>query len=333
MASRTAEELLKDLQLFSRLGQNTILTTAGLVTAAALYGVYLVVFCSAMGILYRRREGFTRTRTTLFVALVALFIISTSYLCSTTSYFVLGIRALLVNNPGDPVLAKNAAYLAKNHVLGVIGQVMLPIAVVIGDSIVLWRAWSLSGKNRIVMIFPILLQLALTAMAFSWIGCFVDEDLPTVISPRCRKLNTATYVLSMVTNFAATAVIGYMAWRHRQQIKASLAPCPKRERFGRRLVLVFESGVVYTTLWIIQLAVLVAPGSDDFLNQAFRQVFSAAATQLVGIYPTAIVVLVYMRQSVWDSTGKPTVGKLGLQDENDAERDASNDLYEEDIKA
>ncbi|KAK1236057.1 hypothetical protein PQX77_000697 [Marasmius sp. AFHP31] len=333
MASRTAEQLLNDLQLFSKLGQNLILSSAGLVTASALYGVYLVVFCSAMSILYRHAVRFTSTRTALFVALVALFIISTSYLCSTTSYFVLTIRALLVNNPGDPVRAKNAAFIAKNHVVGVIGQVMLPIAVVIGDSIVLWRAWSLSGKNRMIMIFPILLQLALTAMAFSWIGCFVDEDLPTQISPRCRKLNTATYVLSMITNFAATAVIGYMAWRHRQQIKSSLAPCPKRERFGRRLVLIFESGVVYTTLWIIQLATLVSPGSDDFLNQAFRQVFSAAATQLVGIYPTAIVVLIYMRQSVWDSTGKPTVGSFGSQNENDTERDASNDFYEGDIKA
>ncbi|KAK1220227.1 hypothetical protein PQX77_017013 [Marasmius sp. AFHP31] len=277
--------------------------------------VYLVVFCSAIGILYRRREGFTSTRTALFVALVALFIISTSHLCSTTSYFVLTIRALLINNPGDSVLAKNAAFIAKNHVLGEIGQVMLPIAVVIGDSIVLWRAWSLSGKNRMIKIFPILLQLALTAMAFSWIGCFVDEDLPTSISPRCRRLNTATYVLSMVTNFAATAMIGYMAWRHRQQIKSSLAPSPKRERLGRRLVLIFESGVVYMTLWAC--FGLPPPAVTQLTNAvyvpAFRQVFSTAVTQLVGMYPTVMVLLHYRRRSVWDASGR-----MLLQSDEDA---------------
>ncbi|KAL0573739.1 hypothetical protein V5O48_008215 [Marasmius crinis-equi] len=328
MDSRTAADLYKDLASFSLYGKSIVLSTAGLVTTAALYGIYLVVFFGAIRILSRRWDGLISTRTALFSTLVVLFIISTSYLCCSVSYFVLGAQALLINDVGAPVLKKNEVFVAENHVLAVIGQVMFPIAVVLGDSIVIWRAWSLSGRVRKIMVLPVLLQLALTATAFSWIGCFVDEGMPGQIPARCRPMNTATYVLSMVTNVIGTAVIGYRARTHRKELEASLAPTPQSERAGKLLIAIFESGVVYATLWIIELAVLVAPTKPSFVYQAFRQVFSAAAAQLVGIYPTAMVVLIYSKRSLWDQTGKSTI----MTEEHDVRRDSSDGLSEADVK-
>ncbi|KAL0060118.1 hypothetical protein AAF712_013090 [Marasmius tenuissimus] len=78
------------------------------------------------------------------------------------SYFVLGLKDLLINDVGIPLVWKNAAFLAKYRKLGVVRQVLPPIAIVIGDSIVIWRAWALSAGNKKIMFVPALLQLALT---------------------------------------------------------------------------------------------------------------------------------------------------------------------------
>ncbi|KAJ8090448.1 hypothetical protein PM082_019046 [Marasmius tenuissimus] len=296
-----------ELDLVARFASNMILTSAGLLTTSVFYGVYLVLFLAAMVILCNRREGHRTARLVLTIALVVLFLFSTAYLCCTMSYFVLGLRHLLINDVGTPLLKKNAAFLAKYRTVGVVGQVLLPIAVVVGDSIVIWRAWVLSAGNKKIMFVPVMLQLALTGTSFAWVGCFVDASMPTEIPETCRKINTATYILSMLANIAGTSVIGYTTWCFRKAISRYLNNGPHQARAEKVMVLLVESGVLYTSLWIIQLAVLVAPSSSSLVNQAFRQIFSAAATQLVGIYPTAMIVLVFLQRSLWDTTGVPSV--------------------------
>ncbi|KAL0060117.1 hypothetical protein AAF712_013089 [Marasmius tenuissimus] len=296
-----------ELDLVAIFANNAILTSAGLLTTSVLYGVYMVLFFSAMTILCNRREGIVSARLVLIAAVVVLFLFSTAYLCCTMSYFMLGLRHLLIKDVGVPLLKKNAAFIAKYRIVGVVGQVLLPIAVVIGDSIVVWRAWALSAGNKKIMFLPVLLQLALTATSFAWVGCFVDAGMPTMIPETCKKINTATYILSMLTNIAGTSVIGYTTWCYRKAISKYLNNCRHQARAEKVMVLLVESGVLYTSLWIIQLAVLVAPSNSSFVNQAFRQIFSAAATQLVGIYPTAIIVLVFLQRSLWDTTGVPSV--------------------------
>ncbi|KAG7087411.1 hypothetical protein E1B28_013379 [Marasmius oreades] len=302
-----AFDATKDLVSLGKFGQSTILTSAGLLTTAALYGVYMVLFFAVMTILCRR-EGIMSARMVLLAAMIVLFILSTTYLCCTFSFFIIGIRMILVESPGSvPVLKKDAAYLAKYHLLGSMGTVTFPIATVIGDSIVIWRAWALSGGNKKVMFLPIMLLLALTTMAFSYVACNVEENYPSKLSPSCKARYTTTYALSMLTNVAGTAVIGYQTWSYRRAVKKYLQNCRHQARAEKILVILLESGVIYTTLWIIELATLASPSKSAFINQAFRQTFSAAACQLVGIYPTLIIVLVFLRRSLWDSAGKSTI--------------------------
>ncbi|KAF9265111.1 hypothetical protein L218DRAFT_986664 [Marasmius fiardii PR-910] len=297
----------KDFAVLAIVGRNYILTLVGLLTTAVLYGIYTVLFFAATSILWRRRGSIMSVRTGLLVTVIVLFLLSTIYITANFSYFVIGINMLLIENPGTvPVMTKNAAYLAKFRRLGVVGQVTVPVACVIGDSIVIWRAWALSVRKKI-MFLPVILLLGLTASCFSFVECMVREDLPVVISPRCRKRNIATFALSVATNAAGTAVIGHYIWSYRRTVKKYLQCCRHQLWAGKVLAMFLESGVIYTTIWTIQLAEILLPVSSSIPDQTFRQVFSAMAAQLVGIYPTLMVVLVFLRRSLWDPAGKSTI--------------------------
>ncbi|KAJ8090449.1 hypothetical protein PM082_019047 [Marasmius tenuissimus] len=297
-------DISRDLSLVAIFANNTILTSAGLLTASVLYGVYLVLFVLAMIILCK--EGIRTPKLILTAALVVLFLLSTAYLCCTMSYFVLGLKDLLINDVGIPLVWKNAAFLAKYRKLGVVRQVLPPIAIVIGDSIVIWRAWALSAGNKKIMFVPVLLQLALTVNSFAWVGCFVDAGMPTVIPETCKKFNMAANILPLLTNIAGTSVIAYTTWRHRKAISEYLTNCP-RTRAEKVMVLLVESGVLYISLWIVQIAEMVTPSNPSFANQAFRQFYSVFVPQLVGLYPTAIVVFVFLQRSLWDTDGVPSI--------------------------
>ncbi|KAJ8092314.1 hypothetical protein PM082_023917 [Marasmius tenuissimus] len=64
------------------------------------------------------------------------------------------------------------------------------------------------------------------------------------------------------------------------------------------------------------------PPPPTFAGQIVQQIFKAATVQLVGIYPTLLIVLVYLQCSLWDSSGNSTfvtleVGSNGGGDANE----------------
>ncbi|KAL0579211.1 hypothetical protein V5O48_002773 [Marasmius crinis-equi] len=120
--------------------------------------------------------------------------------------------------------------------------------------------------------------------------------------PTCAALNASTYALSMATNVAGTAAIGYKAWIHRCVLRKYLTTAG-HHRIQRILVLLMESGMVYTILWILQLINFVPSISESFPGQLTQQVLTSISVQLVGIYPTVVIILVYMQRSLWDSSG------------------------------
>ncbi|KAJ8089131.1 hypothetical protein PM082_014379 [Marasmius tenuissimus] len=57
------------------------------------------------------------------------------------------------------------------------------------------------------------------------------------------------------------------------------------------------------TRQIIQLVVVLMPPAETFPGLVVQQIFTTASIQLVGIYPTLLVVLIYLQWSMWDPTG------------------------------
>ncbi|KAI0754092.1 hypothetical protein C8Q80DRAFT_345519 [Daedaleopsis nitida] len=145
----------------------------------------------------------------------------------------------------------------------------LTVNVVLGDAIVWWRAWVIWQGNRIVRALCIILLICTFALgvADTSQSCTQAHGFSAALAAANTGLTfpvgtlfqgdatgIATCVLSLVTNFAATAVIGYKAWQHRRLIAKHLRLRSRRSQVERVLALIVESGVIYCIIWIFVVA-------------------------------------------------------------------------------
>ncbi|KAJ8078311.1 hypothetical protein PM082_000518 [Marasmius tenuissimus] len=307
-----ASNTMEELGLVAGYASNIILNSTVMMTSAVLHGVYFFLTTSALVILITRKEGVKRARVGLGVTVIILFSISTADLCCRMTSYMLVLERLSgdFNSNLVPAATQGPFDLTKYYTLVLISEALFAISFVIGDAIVIWRAWALSGGRMRIMFLPVVLQVALTGTAFGWIGCFLRAGTPTSVDVpvQCRPSYRATYLLSILTNISGTSVIGYTTWCYRKSIRKYLDTCRHQARAGKIMALLLESGILYTSLLIIQFTFVVAPSNPDseFAYQAFQKIFSGVPTQLVGLYPVAIIVLVSLQRSLWDTNGVPS---------------------------
>ncbi|KAF9265130.1 hypothetical protein L218DRAFT_185446 [Marasmius fiardii PR-910] len=220
---------------------------------------------------------------------------------SATGHRNNGIKTILIDNVDEPVANKIIAYRNRFTVLSLSQPVMFFCEVVIGDYIVVWRAWVLWTENRRVVYPSVFLLLGSAASVISFLGCLVHFDWPLDLPPTCRALSISNYVLSIATNVLATAAIGYKVWIYRRVLREYLGTGGRPTATQKTLFLLLESGIVYTFLWFLQLFVVTS------INELFQQASLSLSVQLVGIYPTLIIVLVYLQRSLWDPSGAPSL--------------------------
>ncbi|KAJ8078364.1 hypothetical protein PM082_000571 [Marasmius tenuissimus] len=221
-------------------------------------------------------------------------------------YIIVGVQNLLVNNVGMPFKTKDNAYLDKYHTLMEIHSVLFPVAFVIGDAIVVWRACTLSGRKKRIIFLLMVFQLAAMGAAFGWIGCFVTAGMPFETDVKCQPVFLATYALSIATNTVATTVIGRITWSNWKAIQEYLKSSHQPARAERITVLLMESGFFYAFLLTVQFLFEVIPNPDTTEYQMAAGIFWKISTLLVGIYPTALVVLIFLERSLWDTSGAPS---------------------------
>jgi len=161
---------------------------------------------------------------------------------------------------------------------------------VLGDSIVIWRAWILWNRRLSVVIAPLAL---LFGVAFSSFGMAVAHSQvsadPSYLSA-FKKFMIAVPSLTLATNITATALI---LWRvcalHSSVQKVKQHGVTVSHGSGRQLrhllEILIESGGLYCLTWLLLLCFILtgSPASHVFLS---------ILSQLTGIYPTLIIVLV-----------------------------------------
>ncbi|KAJ8089222.1 hypothetical protein PM082_014470 [Marasmius tenuissimus] len=272
-------------------------------TGAIFYGAYLILLPSAISILCRR-EGKRSARLSLLVALLIMFAIS-SFQFWVDVHFC--FRRVAYDDVGEGAGR-----------LGSAEGVMLPLEILVGDSIVLWRVWALCVFDRKPVYISMSFLLGTIICSLGYVGCIAHNSwLPSdsgwyEYSPTCNALQISAYSLSFATNVSGTLAIGSTIWFHRRETGSLLNQWrQRRARPEKVLVLFIESGIAYSVLWIAQL-VLISPATptpefESLTSWMVWYTFSAAIPQLVGIYPTVLVVLVYLQYSVWDSNGTLSV--------------------------
>uniref|UniRef100_A0A0W0FYV9 Uncharacterized protein n=1 Tax=Moniliophthora roreri TaxID=221103 RepID=A0A0W0FYV9_MONRR len=267
-----------------------------LLVSALLYGVHSVLISCAIPILWRKDSISRTTKVGLLAAMLSIFVLSTT---------LLALRMVFIRDKLGilPTLAIDTeAGVETNDLLFSTTDVLLfYFSVVIADCVVVWRACTLwTGNRKIVCVLSLLLLTTATAN-ISFLGCRLGTG-SNEISPKCGPMVLLSYISSGVTNLAATGSLGYKTWRHRKAIKKYLSSGhPTLQE--RVLYLVVETGAIYSLLWFLGLIDFILPDERTFAEAAISCNLLAAGAQLVGIYPSLLIVVVYLRKSYWDSNG------------------------------
>ncbi|KAJ8091494.1 hypothetical protein PM082_024412 [Marasmius tenuissimus] len=288
-------------QYIALFGRNIMLDIIIVITSALLYGIYTILFYASVTILCHR-EGNRKARNILLAAITFTFAISSFEFWTDAVVTLTGMKDIFVDNIGASLLQKHAAFEGKFTLITLVQEVFSLFEIVIGDSIVFWRVWVLCAGDRRLVLAPLLFLLGTTVCSLGFLECLAQNSWPALNPPTCNALVISTYSLSLATNIVGTVMIGIQVWLYKRNVKVYLTTF-KKGQVEKILVLLLESGIVYSLVWVVQLVIVHLPPAQKLSGKIAQQILKAATIQLVGIYPTALIVLIYLQCSMWDSSG------------------------------
>ncbi|KAH8822325.1 hypothetical protein DL96DRAFT_1620730 [Flagelloscypha sp. PMI_526] len=251
------------------------------------YGTYAILF-SCTVYLWCRKSSTSTTTLGLFIRIptVLMFTIATINLIMT---FVQDYRVFVIgHNDPDALGEEGSRYIVEQLSLDITNCML-------ADLILTWRAWALFNRNAKVLIAPLILITGSTVMggaAMSQVSKWRKVDgqnpsLQSIFSPAVAPWIYAMSCLILVTNLLCTGLIAWKVIHHKRTLaQANLSHLASAYQWIA--LTICESGAVYLTCWVLFL-ILAALGHPAFV------VMLHCLTQIVGIVPTLIVVLVSVK--------------------------------------
>ncbi|KAJ7161131.1 hypothetical protein C8R46DRAFT_360003 [Mycena filopes] len=178
---------------------------------------------------------------------------------------------------------------------------------IVGDSVVIWRAWVLHQGPRWVVSIPCLMLLMSFIFSVVDITCLTGAGWSVHSSIAgggavCAHAELISWAFSLVTNASCTILIGFRAWQHRRAMRdLHIVGNPRRMSADKVLSLLVESGFVYCLFWLTQY-ILFVDFSRDSPVQYVYQLFSGMGDQISGMYPTLIIVIVNLHHTIWEES-------------------------------
>ncbi|KZV70091.1 hypothetical protein PENSPDRAFT_459195 [Peniophora sp. CONT] len=199
----------------------------------------------------------------------------------------------LTNSNGAPLFAQ---------------AVLLRLIWFISDCISLWRAYAILGRPRWLWVLSVTILFLEAGVYILDIVLISATRLPNPPASLTRLIqehsSPVTLVQTLATSFTAavlavsTLLIGYKSWIHRLEIRDYV----REYEFSRSLAMLailVESGVVYTSVWVIYAIYNDLPSLDSSFGFYWSTFYMAP---LSAMYPTLVVVIVTIRRSVLEYT-------------------------------
>ncbi|KAI0747355.1 hypothetical protein BC629DRAFT_1610630 [Irpex lacteus] len=170
------------------------------------------------------------------------------------------------------------------------------VNIILSDAIVLFRACTIWNHKRAIKAVSVVLFVILLAASIVnlWSSCAIGGASGDCTF--CGIFGLPAICSSLLVNLWATATIGFMAWTHKRTVKNYLTTGNTQTRAEKLLALFVDTGVLYSALW----AFLVASLSTIPLVPLFFQ--TTSLIQLVGMYPTLLVVAVSIEKLLGSET-------------------------------
>ncbi|KAJ7464278.1 hypothetical protein B0H11DRAFT_2309455 [Mycena galericulata] len=228
----------------------------------------------------------------MLLVVVYLYVASAAKWAMNIWNTLTGIHGLLMV-PDVPVPDRLGLVQAAILKVGGVQEAIFDFNMVIVDSVVVWRTWAVYQHRVQRRILAILVPGTLLLLTF----IFVIIDTVSNNYYGAARLPGVFYLawiiswgLSAATNITCTVFIGLKARQHRKIIR----PLGKPSRMSgeKALSILFDSGFIYSLLWLSQVISL--------FDVTFGEVIEAMGNQIAGFYPTLIIVIVNLRRTIWE---------------------------------
>jgi len=180
--------------------------------------------------------------------------------------------------------------------------VYLPIInYILSDGIVLWRAWVLWNRRLSLFILPLIslvctFGISVVSAVIYYQGALKHSKSAETVT---QCLGWTIWGLTIGTNLWATGLISIRAWQHRRLLRSLYIKSTITSNAEKSLAFLVESGALYLCIWIAYVSSSMSLRPNGVLT------FHSPLVQFVGLYPTAIVVVVTMRLSAADMLSQP----------------------------
>lgn len=246
-------------------------------TETLLYGSYTALYAICMHVLLDRRRHRFAENTPMITMASGLFLLGTAHVIVN---FARGIQAFTVveNTPRE-------VYSAFGTPISVAKQSIYTSTVILSDSLLIFRCYTVWGQNWKVILVPVVLLVLGGTTGFVTVYQFTvvepgNED--GVYTGSLKSWATAAYGFSLAANVLVTSLIAWRIWRHTRRVRAIVEGVEKA-RYDRALAMVIESGAIYSLSLTIMLIMYT-------LNTHGQRIVYDALSQIAGIMPTLIIV-------------------------------------------
>nr|VWP00945.1 FAD-dependent monooxygenase DEP2 (EC (Depudecin biosynthesis cluster protein 2) [Ganoderma boninense] len=281
--------------------------------SSVLFGILTALVLVALYFLFRNGLRQTSVRV-LLPSTLLLYASTTLWIVAKGSY--IGSVGKLVSAAqngmySDAFTSANVDVLSSQVSMNsTIMTMTLGLNVILGDSIVWWRACAV-WRSR----FVCYLGVALVSLTLGFgIAAIVlgDHDCPCHACPclfpnylfRPGAIAEISAVLSLGTNVLATVLIAVKAWQHRSMLRGR-SGSKRKARVAKAFCLLLESGTMYSVLLILLVLYELGPARPNVPFQPSQNAMLRAEAYytfgcfvpVVAIYPMLIIVLVALNRS------------------------------------
>ncbi|KAK7439005.1 hypothetical protein VKT23_017711 [Stygiomarasmius scandens] len=181
--------------------------------------------------------------------------------------------------------------------MNIINIVFPRMTYILGDMIVVWRAWILYDSKPLIRIF---LAFCITTVL---VVSVVDSVLTTVnvdavLADVPLIFGLMLPVTLLFTNLSATLLIGYKVWHYRKFVKIHLGNFSPSTQVERILIILVESGAFYCCLWVL----VILTKNLSSANIQIHAYLGILMPHMASIYPTLIILTTMRQNSHGDST-------------------------------
>ncbi|KIK64638.1 hypothetical protein GYMLUDRAFT_398519 [Collybiopsis luxurians FD-317 M1] len=284
------------------------LITSGIViiVSSVLYGIYIMITVLSMHSLLRHQDRkVSQSHKLLLTIIIIMFIVHSGHVAETAIQFVDNLR-----RSGNEKVDAKVDLQAQ-----LVEAVLVRMNYLLSDFVVVWRAWSLSAhklrlKSRYVLSICLFVSFVVVMVDGGFTLAVLSRQhgkghpLPFGVGsigggPYRVGKSIPMPLCLFITNIVATGYIGMAFREFLCATKGYLEPSKRIINIRQTLYFMFESGLLYSVIWIVILFDIIVWFPPDATIA-----LGMITPQITAIYPALIILLIAMQSSIGDETNR-----------------------------